>query len=132
MNNFVGIDRIVYDLELTTTTTGINLCNFVIAINGYKKDDVDFINCQVWKIGAENLVKYQSKGSQVGVVGKLKVDSYTDKDNNRKTKSYILCDNVQFLDSKKDTFNDKDSEDVYNEIKDGQNKEDVTDPDDFF
>ena len=132
INAFTGIGRIVYDLELRTTTTNISVCDFVIAINGYKEGDVDFIHCQVWKMGAENLVKYQSKGSQVGVVGKLKVDSYTDKDNNRKTKSYILCDNVQFLEPKKDTFNDQDSEDIYNDIKDGQNKEDVVDPDDFF
>ena len=122
INAFTGIGRIVYDLELRTTTTGISVCDFVIAINGYKEGDVDFINCQIWKMGAENLVKYQSKGSQVGVCGKLKVDTYNDKDNNRKTKSYILCDSVQFLDTKKDTFNDQDSRDIYEGVKSGQDK----------
>ena len=67
MNNVVLIGNISTDLELKQTMNGKSVCQFNLAINGYG-EKTDFIPVQVWNKQAENLVKFQQKGSKIGVV----------------------------------------------------------------
>ncbi len=77
------------------------VCNFTLAVNRpWKTEDVDFIRCQVWGAIADNTAKYCSKGSKVGVTGRLQVRNYQDKEGNKKTIAEVSCNQVQFLDSK--------------------------------
>ena len=64
------------------------------------QQQADFINCIVWRKPAENVEKYCSKGSLVGVEGRLQTRSY---DNSQGKKVYVvevICDSVQFLETK--------------------------------
>lgn len=103
MNNWNGIGNITKDLELRSTTSGKSVCEFSIAINeGYGDSQITtFVNIVVWGAQAENIVKYCSKGSKVGVSGYLRIDKYQVNNENR-YKTYILANHVEFLDSKKD------------------------------
>lgn len=108
MNKWVGIGRITKDLELKKTTSGKSFVNFSLAVNRQFKNqngeyEVDFINCQVWDKQAESMVNYVGKGSQVAVSGRIQVRKYENNEGNRVYITEIICDSVQFLDSKKDS-----------------------------
>ena len=106
MNSWNGIGNITKDLELRSTTSGKNVCEFSIAINdGYGDNQrTTYVTIVVWGTQAENIVKYCSKGSKVGVSESLKIDKYQVNNENR-YKTYILANHVEFLDSKKDSSN---------------------------
>ena len=101
MNRICLVGRITKDLELSYTSTKKAVCNFTIAVNR-DKDNVDFIDVQVWNEQAENLKTYQSKGSMVGVEGSLRKDIYTGKDGNKASKTYVLANHIEYLSSKKE------------------------------
>ena len=104
MNNWCGIGNITKDLILRSTTSGKYVCEFSIAINeGYGDNQrTTYVNIVVWGNQAENIVKYCSKGSKVGVSGNLRIDKYQ-VNNENKYKTYILANHVEFLDSKKNS-----------------------------
>lgn len=107
MNTVNLTGRITKDLELKYTSNNKAVCDFSIAVNRVGQEQADFINCQVWGTQAENLSKYQGKGSLVGIVGSLRVDAYKDKDNNNRYKTYVLVSNVEYLSSKNDRPTEK-------------------------
>lgn len=99
MNRICLCGRITKDLELSKTSTGKSVCNFTIAINR-DKDNADFIDIQVWNEQADNLCKYQSKGSLIGVDGSLRTDTYNKQDGTKGYKTYVLANHVEYLSSK--------------------------------
>lgn len=106
MNRVWLTGRLTKDPELSTTSKGTPNCQFCIAVNRpVVRDGVretDFINCIVWNKQAENLVKYQKKGNLIGVQGQFRTDKYEVNGEN-KYKSYILGEEVEYMESKKDT-----------------------------
>lgn len=85
--------------ELNLKEIGNNkLCEFSVAVRRDEKT-TDFINCVVWNKQAENLVKYQSKGSKISVLGSLCVDTYKAGDKTR-YKTYVRVNEIEFLGSK--------------------------------
>ena len=98
MNNVVLIGNISTDLELKQTMNGKSVCQFNLAINGYG-EKTDFVPVQVWNKQAENLVKFQQKGSKIGVVGRISVDNY-EQDGQKKTFTKVIAHEVEFLGSK--------------------------------
>ena len=96
MNNVCLIGNMTRDPE-TRQAGDKTVCNFTLAVNRpWKTDEVDFIRCQVWGRGADNTAQYCSKGSKVGVTGRLSVRQY-EKDGEKKTFAEVVCDRVQFL-----------------------------------
>jgi len=124
MNKVILTGRIANDLELKATTTGKSICEFRIATNRPVNRDgekvADFVNCRVWNKSAENLVKYQTKGNLIAVIGRLQIDSYTDKEGNKRYSNYVLVEDLEFLERKKEDKEEEKKEDqeVINEYKD--------------
>ena len=85
------------------------VCEFTLATNrpvirdGEKQ--ADFINCIVWNNQAENLCKFQGKGSLIAVFGELRTDSY-EIEGQKRYKTYILVSNVEFLSKKTESIQD--------------------------
>ena len=105
MNKALLIGRLTRDPELRATSTGRNVCQFSIAVNrnftnANGEREADFINCVVWDKQAENLVKYQKKGNQIAVDGRIQTRNYEDKDGKKVYVTEILASNISFLDSK--------------------------------
>lgn len=105
MNKAILIGRLTRDPELRTTPTGRNVCQFSVAVNrtftnANGEREADFINCVVWDKQAENLSKYQKKGNQIAVEGRIQTRNYDDKDGKRVYVTEILANNISFLDSK--------------------------------
>ena len=105
MNKAILVGRLTKDPELRATSTGRNVCQFSIAVNrnftnANGEREADFINCVVWDKQAENLVKYQKKGNQVAVEGRIQTRNYDDKDGKKVYVTEVFVSNVTFLDSK--------------------------------
>ena len=74
INKFIGIGNLTKDPE--TRELGEYLkCSFPIAINS-TKDEVIFLDVEAWGKTAENCKKYLTKGSQVYIEGKIKINKY--------------------------------------------------------
>ena len=105
MNRAILIGRLTRDPELRTTPTCRDVCQFSVAVsrnftNANGEREADFINCVVWDKQAENLVKYQKKGNQIAVEGRIQTRNYDDKDGKKVYVTEILASNISFLDSK--------------------------------
>lgn len=105
MNKAIITGRIASNLELRATSTGKSICDFRIATSRPVVRDgekvTDFLNCRVWNKLAENLVKYQTKGNLIAVIGRMQVDTYQDKNGNNKFNNYILVEELEYLETKK-------------------------------
>jgi len=105
MNKAILIGRLTRDPELRTTPTGRNVCQFSIAVNrtytnASGEREADFINCVVWDKQAENLARYQKKGNQIAVDGRIQTRNYDDNNGRRVYVTEVLVNNVSFLDAR--------------------------------
>lgn len=103
--------RLTADPELKTTQSGISVTNFSIAVDRKVKSSdekhTDFINIVAWRQTAEFITKYFSKGSMIGIEGSIQTRKYQDKDGNNRTAFEIVTNNVQFIESKKSSSEEK-------------------------
>lgn len=113
MNKVLLTGRLTKDPILEHTKQGTPLCQFTIATNRPiirdGKKETDFITCVIWSKSAENLVKFQRKGNLLGVQGELRIDSY-ESNGERKYKSYVLVENVEYLESRKEMAKEEEEE----------------------
>ena len=76
------------------------VCTFSIAINSIsKKEDVFFVDVECWNKVAQNCQKYLDKGSRALVEGKLKLNSWTSKEGQKREKFICVADLVTFISS---------------------------------
>lgn len=111
MNNVSLVGRITKDPELRTITNGNVTTNITVAVNrrftnASGEREADFISCVVWNKQAENVCKYCSKGSLVGVTGRIQTRSYDGQDGKKVYVTEVVADNVSFLGSKNQNPND--------------------------
>ena len=102
MNKVMLIGRLTKDPELRSTTGGIPVASFSIAVNrNYKNKEgiveADFFNVTVWRKQAENVSKYCFKGSQVCVEGRLQNRTYEAQDGTKRYITDVIADNIEFL-----------------------------------
>ena len=101
MNKVILIGRLTKDPELRATQNGKSVATFTIAVNREIKaegqPDADFLSVVVWGASADNCGKYLTKGSQVGVDGRIQVRSYDDKNGNKAYITEIVANRVEFI-----------------------------------
>ena len=106
-NLVVLTGRLTADPELKTTQTGISVTSFFIAVSrSYRSGEepqTDFINIVAWRKSAEFVAKYFKKGNMIGIEGSIQTRKYTDKNGNQRTAFEVVANNVQFVESKRDT-----------------------------
>lgn len=100
MNQVILTGRLTKDPELRTTQSDKQVASFTLAVDKYG-EGADFINCIVWGKQAENLCKYQEKGSQIGLSGRISTRSYEDDKGNKRNITEVVADSIEFLGSKK-------------------------------
>ena len=110
MNFSLLVGNLGQDPRITTTDSNFTIAEFSIATQDTKKVGDSYEKITDWTtvkaLGktAELVEKYLQKGSKVGIQGRLKTDSW-EKDGEKKYKTYILCDKLEFLSSKGDNDN---------------------------
>lgn len=101
INNVTIVGRLTKDVEVRKTQSGKSVTQFTIACNrDFGNDEADFINCVAWGKTAENMGLYCYKGMQVGVTGRIQTRSYDDRDGKKVYITEIICNVVQFLESR--------------------------------
>ncbi len=118
--------RLTADPELKTTSSGLHVTSFKLAVNRRNSnkdgDDAktDFIACVAWRQTADFITSYFKKGSSICVVGSIQSRSWTDAQGTKHYATEVAVDEVSFVDSKGEIIPDagKQSEPVFEEIED--------------
>lgn len=112
MNSVQLIGRLTKDIDLRYTQSGTAVGSFNLAVernfkNADGERETDFIRCQIWRKAAENLEKYTSKGSLIGIEGSVQTRNYENNQGQRVYVTEINVDNFTLLESKKDSQNNQ-------------------------
>jgi single-strand DNA-binding protein len=107
-NKVMLIGNLTRDIEIRFTPGNTAVGNFGLAVNrtwrtpeGEKKEEVSFIDCEVWGKQAEIMKQYLGKGRAVFVEGRLKLDTWKDKtDGSNRSKLKVVVEEFRFIDSK--------------------------------
>lgn len=106
-NLVVLTGRLTADPELKTTSNGLSVTTFSIAVDRrYRSGEerqTDFINIVAWRQTAEFITKYFKKGNLIGIEGSIQTRRYQDKNGNNRTAFEVVVNNVQFVESKRDS-----------------------------
>ena len=100
MQRYIATGNLARNLELRYTKDNKPVIETVLAVRRGFTDETDFITIQVWNKQAENLAKYCGKGSRILVEGEIRVTSYKNKDDKTIYKTYVMVNNVEYLESK--------------------------------
>lgn len=108
LNCIILMGRLVADPELRTTTSGISVCSFRIAVDRDYADkatgqrQADFIDIVAWRAQAEFVSRYFRKGQLIAVKGSLQSRKWQDRDGNNRVSWEVQADSVFFAEGKKD------------------------------
>lgn len=105
MNKCILIGNLTKDPEITTTSNGVSVCRFTLAVtrrfaNSEGERDTDFISIVAWRALADNCHKFIKKGSKVAVVGNIQSRSYDATDGTKRYVTEIVAEEVEFLNTK--------------------------------
>src|SRR2546429_487121 len=110
INKLVLMGHLTHDPETKTTPGGTVITTFSIAINkswttpdGDKKEEVDYYRITAFNKLAEIYNKYLKKGRKTYVEGHLTTHKFTTKDGQARTTTEIIADDINMLDSTKET-----------------------------
>ncbi|HCD07679.1 MAG TPA: single-stranded DNA-binding protein [Lactobacillus sp.] len=109
INNVVLVGRLTKDpqVQYTQGGNGVAYVNFILAVNrtftnSKGEREADFVPCQLWRKGAENLGKYATKGSLIGIQGRIQTSSYDNQQGQRVYRTDIVSDRFSLLESKQE------------------------------
>ena len=105
MNKLTIIGNLTRDPELRTTSSGINVCTFTVAVNRRRsansnQPEADFFRVSAWRQLGENCQRYLAKGRKVAVVGAVSVQTYVGNDGTTRASLEVNADDVEFLSSR--------------------------------
>ena len=109
-NRVVLVGNLTRDPQLKFLPSQTAICEFGMAINhkyktasGEQRDEVCFIECTCFGKAGEVINQYMQKGRPILVEGRLKFDSWEDKQGGgKRSKHTVVVDNFQFLGGRDD------------------------------
>jgi single-strand DNA-binding protein len=101
INQVILMGRLTRDPEMRTTTTGKNIASFGLAVDRNTQDDqADFFDITAWEKLGELANQYLSKGRRCLVQGRLRQDSWDDKETGKKrSRVEVVATDITFLDA---------------------------------
>jgi single-strand DNA-binding protein len=104
INQVILMGRLTRDPEQRTTTSGKTIASFSIAVDrGGESDVADFFEVTAWEKLGDLVVQYLGKGRRVLVQGRLRQDSWDDKETGKKrSRVEVTATDVTFLDGPSD------------------------------
>lgn len=105
VNKVILIGNLTRDPQLKYLPSQTAVVEFGMAINhkfrtktGEDREEVCFVDCSAFGRGAEVINQYCTKGKQLFVEGRLKFDSWEDKQGGgKRSRLSVVVDNFQFL-----------------------------------
>lgn len=106
MNKVILMGRLTKDPEVSQTQNNTCVCSFNLAVNrrfrSEGQPETDFIKIVAWNKTAEFCSKYFSKGQQVGIIGRIQIRNYDDKNGKKVYVTEVVAEEAYFADSKRD------------------------------
>src|SRR5580658_40639 len=107
-NKVILAGNLTRDPELRYTPKGSAVAKIGLAVNrtwkneaGENKEEVTFIDIEAWGRQAEVIAQYMRKGRPLLVEGRLKLDTWEDKNTHQKqSKLKVVLETFSFIDSK--------------------------------
>jgi single-strand DNA-binding protein len=107
-NQVILMGNMTRDIEVRFTPQNTAVGTFGLAVNrtwttpqGEKREEVSFIDCEAWGKAADLLKQYTSKGSPLFVSGRLKQDTWEDKNGGgKRSKLKVVVEDFRFIGSK--------------------------------
>jgi len=103
LNKAMVFGNLTRDPELRALPSGMNVASFSVATNrvfkdrdGKKQEQTDFHNVVVFGRQADTVAQYLKKGSSAFVEGRMQTRSWEGKDGEKKYRTEIVADRVQF------------------------------------
>lgn len=101
MNKVTIIGNLTKAPELRTTTAGVTVCGFTVAVNrpktqGNQDPGADFFNVNAWRGLGETCAKYLDKGKKVCVIGRVSLRTWENEDRHGASLE-VLAEDVEFL-----------------------------------
>lgn len=108
LNKVMLMGNLTRDPEIKYTPKGTAIANFGMAINrnystegGEKREEVTFIDIEAFGRTAEIIGEYFKKGRPIFIEGRLKLDTWDDKQTGqKKSKLRVVADSFEFLGSR--------------------------------
>ncbi len=100
INQVILMGRLTRDPETRTTPSGKTVTSFSLAVDRQGADDqADFFDVVAWEKTGELVAQYLTKGRRALVQGRLRQDSWDDKETGKKrSKVEVIAFDVTFLD----------------------------------
>ena len=104
INQVILMGRLTRDPETRTTPSGKSVTSFSLAVDRIGQDDqADFFDVTAWEKTGELVQQYLAKGRRVLVQGRLRQDSWDDKETGKKrSRVEVTANDVTFLDGPSD------------------------------
>jgi single-strand DNA-binding protein len=105
LNKVMLIGNLTRDPEIRYTPKGTAIAEIGLAVNrnyttesGEKREEVTFVDVELWGRQAEIAGEYLKKGRPVFIEGRLKLDTWEDKQTGqKKSKMRVVGEGMQFL-----------------------------------
>ena len=115
MNKVILMGRITKDIELKMTQSGINMCDFSVAVDRRfarqgEERQTDFINCRAFRNTAEFISKWFGKGRMIAVVGSIQNNNWTDDSGEKHYSTNVIVDEAYFCGDKSSSITDNSSD----------------------
>jgi single-strand DNA-binding protein len=106
-NKVILAGNLTRDPELRYTPKGTAVAKIGLAVNrtwtgedGVKKEEVNFIDVEAWGRQGEVIAQYMKKGRPLLIEGRLKLDSWEDKNTKQKvSKLKVVLESFSFIDA---------------------------------
>jgi single-strand DNA-binding protein len=130
INQCTIVGRLVADPESRQTPNGKSVTNVRVAVDRKGREkETDFFSCTAFGQQGEALAEYAQKGRLLGIVGKIQLEQYVNKEGAKQQTVKIIIDNWQLLDSKKEEIESRLNGNTPNPKPAGQLKvDDIDDP----
>lgn len=118
MNHVILSGRLCADPE-TRYTQGQNpvaVARYRLAVNRYKSEEADFINCTAFGKGAEFAGKYLHKGQKILISGRIQTGRYKNRDGVDVYTFDVIVENHEFCESKGDNTPNKGSGNAFSDV----------------
>lgn len=101
LNQWTGLGRLTKDPELRSTSSGVAVASFTLAIDrDYKGQNgdrpTDFVQVTAWRSTASFVHKYFHKGQMACVCGRLQGEKWVDDSGTNRVSWKIVADSVYF------------------------------------
>lgn len=105
INNVTLIGRLAAPPELKKTPNNVSVLQGTLAVNRNFKNEngdreADFIQFQAWRGTADIIAQYCSKGSLIGLTGRIQTRSYDNQQGQRVYVTEVVAESVELLETR--------------------------------